>query len=70
MYQPKPNEKTFEVKPIGVAYECEFCHEGEQIADKENPDFKNGMFKHICNKCKKVMYLPRVYPYIEWEKNE
>ena len=72
-YVPRKNEVTFEVKPIGVAYTCEFCHKGEMEADTSRlivVDAANGlqMIKHFCNSCGAQMDLPRVYPYIEWEK--
>lgn len=68
-YQSTNNEETFNVKPIGVRYKCEFCNEGYQELDKSAPmntSFPQ-MFTHICTKCGKSMLLPKVYPYIEWE---
>lgn len=69
-FKPVGNEKTFEVKPIGVKYQCEFCNEGEQIAVNEPIVITDGQLpalrKHKCSKCNKEMLLPKSYPYIEW----
>ena len=72
MYQPKPNEAVFNIRPIGVKYICEHCHEGEMkliMGPFEIPEYAN-MFKHTCNKCGGELYLPRIYPYIEWIPEE
>lgn len=66
----KPNEKTFNVVPIGIKYTCEFCGEGEMKYDPQpittallsNPP----LHPHTCTKCGKTMQLPKMYPYIEW----
>lgn len=69
MYELKPNEEKFEVKPIGIRYRCEFCHKGEMkcIEEKFRED---GLLNHQCSKCKKIMLLPKIYPYIEWINTE
>lgn len=73
-YIPRKNEVTFNVKPMGVAYECEFCHKGEMEADTSRLIVvdMNGvnMIKHFCNKCGAQLDLPRVYPYIEWIRDD
>ena len=70
-YDPKNNEETFEVHPIGVRYKCEFCNNGEQRFDINDPKTKetmreNNLFRHTCTNCGKEMLLPKIYPYIEW----
>jgi len=72
MIKLNPHEETFELKPIGIRYICEFCNEGEMIHDSNEPvmvelAMKPNLFKHHCSKCGKIMHLPKVYPYIEWE---
>ena len=70
-YQPKENEELFEVKPIGVKYICPFCNEGEMLLDiNSNNETFASMYNHRCNSCGKLLLLPRVYPYIEWNKVE
>lgn len=77
-YTPKEHEEVFDIKPVGVRYICEFCNEGEMIADPKEPILMTVegvqlMRTHICNKCGKSMKLPKTYPYIEWvpvEKEE
>ena len=67
-YQPTGNEETFEVQPLGIRYKCEFCNNGEQIykrSDNQNVPSSN-LYLHECNKCGKTMFLPKIYPYIEW----
>lgn len=70
MVNLKPNEESFEIKPVGIRYKCEFCHEGEMKYDHEltsnNWDIKSHMYTHKCTKCDKTMFLPKIYPYIEW----
>lgn len=69
MFDLKNNEKTFNVRPVGVKYICEFCKEGEMVQDKDNKEVLMSypsQFPHKCNKCNKTMYLPKPYPYIEW----
>lgn len=67
----KPHEETFDLRPIGIRYRCEFCNEGEMkygtnegpaIALTVNPP----LYEHKCTKCGKTMHLPKMYPYIEW----
>ena len=70
-YVPVGNEQLFEVKPIGVKYICEFCNNGEMIADSNQViEMKDGhmvkLFVHKCKKCGRTMQLPKVYPHIEW----
>lgn len=68
----RPNEEDFEVRPIGVRYICEFCHEGEMIVDHTEGQFietvltNPPLIQHKCTKCGGTMRLPRSYPYIEW----
>jgi len=66
----KPNERPFQILPIGIKYECEYCHEGEMEVINESitfsSEFETPMRKHICSKCNKEMLLPKAYPYIEW----
>lgn len=75
MYTPKDHEELFDVKPVGVKYICEFCNEGEMIADKTmiaNPfEFlKSPLIAHKCTKCGKTLQLMENYPKIEWVKSE
>lgn len=37
-------------------------------ADPKEPDleFERKMFPHTCTKCGGVLYLPKIYPYIEY----
>jgi len=71
-YNPKENEVIFDVRPIGIAYKCEYCHEGEQELIKDKPIVVESggsipkLREHKCNKCGKTMMLPKAYPYIEW----
>lgn len=69
LYEAKENEFLFELTPIGVGYRCEFCHEGEMISHISRKD-PQGMYTHFCDNCKKKMLLPKVYPYIEWNRKE
>lgn len=66
----KPHEQAFSIKPVGIKYICEFCHEGEMIRDKNGPRttlLSNPPFyQHVCTKCGKIMHLPKIYPYVEW----
>lgn len=72
MYQPKPNEAVFNIRPIGIKYICEHCGEGEMV---RNP---NGLLRmsnpplipHHCTKCDGELLLPKTYPYIEWIPEE
>lgn len=76
MYQPKENEITFNVRPIGVKYICEHCGKGEMklVCDPLNPFPKisslDPLMKHRCTECNKELLLPKIYPYIEWVKEE
>lgn len=73
MYQPKPNEAVFNIRPIGVKYICEHCGEGEMRAVPEDDGAivwqgtpRSRLIRHRCNKCKGELRLPKTYPYIEW----
>ena len=73
IYEPKPNEQTFSIRPIGVKYICEYCGEGEMkfinddfFAIMSSTDSNPSMRKHRCDKCNGELFLPKVYPYIEW----
>lgn len=62
-----PHEESFDVKPVGVRYICEFCNKGEM--KYYNPDsavVNMPMIPHKCTECGKIMHLPKLYPYIEW----
>ena len=70
-----PHEETFEIRPVGIRYRCEFCHEGEMKYENDQPvmiedlslkSSKPRMHTHRCTKCNKTMLLPKIYPYIEW----
>lgn len=63
------HEKSFHVYPIGIKYTCEFCNEGEMIIDTSKQKEHN-LFPHTCTKCHKTMFLPKMYPYIEWKTYE
>jgi DNA-directed RNA polymerase subunit RPC12/RpoP len=68
------HEERYFVTPIGVRYKCEFCNEGTMKFvpnDEKSIDrsFTPPMMLHSCTSCGKTMYLPKVYPYIEWEEN-
>ena len=74
-YKAQENEKLFKLEPVGVAYVCEFCHEGEMEGFIDEPlevDANGNMplIPHRCNKCGKVLQLPRMYPRIEWNRVE
>lgn len=68
----RPNEEAFEVRPIGIRYICEHCHEGEMVVDNSDGQFLNTvltnppLIPHRCTKCGGTLMLPRSYPYIEW----
>lgn len=72
MLNLKPHEEAFEIKPTGIRYRCEFCNEGEMKHLNNEPIVVNlsedapRMYNHVCDKCGKIMMLPKVYPYIEW----
>lgn len=76
MLQLKPQERAFDIKPVGVKYICEFCNEGEMVYKNDQPVFVEAlnmnpvMHHHICTKCGKSMQLPKMYPYIEWISDE
>lgn len=69
-YQPKENEQTFPVKPIGVRYMCPSCRVGEMIASTSEPVVvRHGevpSIKHYCNNCAAQLLLTKVYPYVEY----
>lgn len=71
-YEPKKHERVFKVEPIGVAYVCEFCHNGDMIASSTDPIILEAgipkMRRHYCNNCGAQMMLPKTYPYIEWQE--
>ena len=67
-YEPKPHEKIFGVRPIGVKYICESCSDGEMKSDPESTLRMPNMYPHKCTKCGFTMMLPKVYPYIEWQE--
>lgn len=73
-YQPKEHEETFPVKPIGVRYICEFCGDGEMVVDPtgEAPSLMTNppLIPHKCTKCGETMHLQRMYPFIEWQREE
>ena len=66
MYMPSEHEEIFNITPIGVRYICEFCNNGEMIYVPGKEDM--GLYPHKCDKCDKTMMLPKIYPYIEWNK--
>lgn len=74
----QPNEEAVEIRPVGIRYRCEFCHEGFMEATGEtelvevlmtNPPQYNRppLRTHKCTKCGKTMQLPSTYPRIDWE---
>ena len=71
-FTPGPHERTFELKPIGIKYICEFCNEGEMVYKNDQPimvelvNTQPTLHRHVCTKCGKTMQLPKIYPYIEW----
>lgn len=68
-YTPLPHEEVFPVEPVGVRYICEFCNEGEMIRTDHAPNpgvVSPTLYEHKCTNCGKTMFLPKVYPYIEW----
>lgn len=75
-YICKPHEKKFEAHPVIVTYTCEFCNEGEMKAFQKTVKAEDIhmegpiMIAHKCEKCGKIMQLPKSYPRIEWEKIE
>lgn len=68
----KPHEETFDLRPIGIKYRCEFCNEGEMKYGTGNDQpaialaVHPPLYQHTCTKCGKTMHLPKMYPYIEW----
>lgn len=64
------NERVFDVRPIGIRYQCQHCHMGFMVASDIDPFiFKNGKpisRVHYCDNCGARMELPKTYPYIEW----
>jgi hypothetical protein len=70
MYEPKPFEAIFELKPIGVKRICEHCGKGEMKAVFDEPQQwpapAPNLIKHVCTECGGVLRLPKMYPYIEW----
>ena len=72
MYVPNVNEALFKINPIGVKYICEFCHEGEMEFVHGNKTPQAVMFEHKCSnvQCGKMLLLPKVYPYIEWNQED
>lgn len=77
MRQLNEYERTFALKPVGVKYICEFCGEGEQKVVANPYTVETSvmgttlpMIGHICTKCGKEMLLPRIYPYIEWVRED
>lgn len=68
-----PQEEEFEVVPVGIRYRCEYCQEGEMIAQSRKPIpvmdrmiQRPIMIEHVCTHCGKTMLLPKSYPYIDW----
>lgn len=73
-YQLLPNEITFDVRPFGIGYKCEFCNAGVmnytrkwRSLDPENPSKTSLVYEHKCSNCGRTMELPKIYPYIEYE---
>lgn len=68
MFVPGEHEETFDVKPIGVRYKCEYCGKGEMkvVTDNAITLQYNTMIKHKCTECGGELLLPKMYPYIEW----
>lgn len=68
MFKPNQHERVFGLKPIGVAYKCEFCNDGEMVVDTSQPMLTTypSLIPHKCTKCGKTMHLTKSYPYIEW----
>ncbi len=65
----KEHEESFDVKPIGVRYICEHCNNGEMIKVEPTAfDPSRELIMHRCDKCNGTLYLPKIYPYIEWVK--
>lgn len=71
--QLKPCEVAFTLIPIGIRYTCEFCKQGEMkvilnnhLAPTIGGEPHSMADNHECTSCKKQMYLPRMYPYIEY----
>lgn len=66
----KPQERKFDVKPVGIKYICEICNKGEMkvnISSSEPMLMTNPpLIPHKCTECGGVMHLPKQYPYIEW----
>lgn len=63
------HEQLFPIYPVGVKYICEFCKNGEMQVDTSEPMLACDppLIAHRCNKCGKIMHLPKQYPYIEWK---
>jgi len=59
------HEEIRNVLPEAILYRCEFCNDGYMMSDSSDSPNEFG-YPHRCNKCKKKMYLPKVYPYIKW----
>ena len=71
------HERVVKLKPVGISYICEICHEGEMIVDNREPIIvplgglgNAPMRSHYCNKCGAQMKLPKSYPYVEWLTEE
>lgn len=65
------HEKAFRLYPVGIAYVCEFCNEGEMEVDTSEPTLMSNppLIPHKCTKCGKTMHLPKSYPFVKYEKN-
>ncbi len=61
-------ERTYEVKTVGVDYECDACHAGTMqqtgIMLPSDPPW----WRHKCSNCGLVEDLRQKYPTVRWER--
>jgi len=63
-------EQKFEVKPVGVAYVCDACGEGEmQQVGKLHYEAEKVLFPHTCNHCGHKQDFYEKYPLVRFEGN-
>ena len=67
-FVPNEHETLSELKPVVINYKCEICNKGNMRVDSQKATNITipGLITHICNSCKGVMKLPKMYPYLEW----
>lgn len=66
-------EKTFDVIPVGIDYECDQCQKGLMVFTKFIADSVTGgdtPFQHTCNSCGNVQKFAEKYPTVRFNRKQ